>query len=465
MKTSRTLIAVCLVVFITQISSCKRDFLNEKPSTGIVQPKTLDDMVGLLENSIFQNNASELATMSADEFEYRDYNTWRELGRVVDRNSYIWATDLYGDQTYIEEWSKPYTAIFYANTVINALDKITVNQNNIEKYRFAKGWAYFNRAYNFYILASTFCKSYDAQTASSDLGLPLKTSADIDVIMQRSTLQETYQQIFQDLNTAMQFLQNQRTVTEKKTQPSLAAVYAFQARMYLNMREYDKAELAADNCLAMYSNLLDYNTITLPNKKPFTLTNEEVIYASGTLGTFVGMLTSANNQLIKINELLLNLYEPDDLRYKILFVDGSGGDKVMNRNYLSYGFFGFSGLATDEVYLIKAECIARRGDSNGSMTVLNKLLKKRFPPSKFRPKQAESQQQALDILIIERRKELVWRGARWEDLKRLNKEGSNITITRLLNGITYSLLPNDPKYVFPIPSGEIALSGITPNLR
>lgn len=465
MKNSRILIAVCLVVFITLISNCKNDFLNEKPSTGIVQPKTLEDMVGLLENLIFQNNASELATMSADEFEYRDYNTWSELGRVVDRNSYIWATDLYGDQTFIEEWSKPYTAIFYANTVIVALDKIVVNQDNIEKYKFTKGWAYFNRAYNYYILASTFCKSYDAQTALTDLGLPLKTSPDIDVIMQRSNLQETYNQILQDLNTAMQLLQNQRTVTEKKTQPSLAAVYAFQARIYLNMREYVKAELAADNCLAIYSNLLDYNTITLPNKRPFTLTNEEVLYASCTVVAFAGMATSANNQLIKINESLLNLYEPEDLRYKIFFVDGNGRDKVMNRNYLSYGSYGFSGLATDEVYLIKAECAARNGDFDGSMTVLNKLLKKRFPPSKFKPKQAQSPQQALDISITERRKELVWRGARWEDLKRLNKEGSNITITRLLNGITYSLLPNDPKYVFPIPSGEIALSGIAQNLR
>lgn len=464
MENNRILIAVFLVVFVTLMNGCKKDLLNDKPTTDIVQPNTLDDMIALLENEIFTISASELAIMSADEFEYKDYNTWRELYRVVDRNSYIWSSDLYGDQTYIEEWSRPYKAIFYANTAITSLEKIVLNQDNIEKYRLTKGWAYFNRAYNFYILASTFCKSYDPQTAANDLGLPLKISPNIDVIMPRSNLKETYDQIFQDLNTAMQLLEKYNTVTLKKNQPSLAAVYAFQARMYLNMREYKKAELAADNCLAIYNNLLDYNSIKLPSKKPFILTNEEVIYASCTVVGFSGVLTSTANTRIVINESLLNLYEPNDLRYKVFFLSGNGG-KVMNRNYLGYGFYGFAGLATDEVYLIKAECVARRGDFNGSMIVLNKLLINRFPASSFIPKQATSTQKALDIVINERRKELVWRGARWEDLKRLNKEGANITITRILDGVTYSLLPNDPKYVFPIPSGEIALSGIAQNLR
>lgn len=464
MKINRALIAVFIVVFITLINSCKKDLLNEKSTTDIVQPNTLDDMIGLLENQIFISTASELAIMSADEFEYRDYNTWKELNRVVDRNSYIWSSDLYGDQNFIEEWSKPFKAIFYTNIVISALEKIPLNHDNIEKYNFTKGWAYFNRAYNFYILASTFCIGYDSQTAANDLGLPLKISPNIDVIMQRSTLKETYDQIFQDLDIAMQLLDKYPTVIDKKNQPSLAAVYAFQARMYLNMREYKKAELAADNCLALHSSLIDFNNIKLPSSRPFPLTNNEVMYAAGTVAAFSGVLTSTTNTRIIINESLLNLYEPEDLRFKIFFLNGTGG-KVMNRNYLGFGFYGFAGLATDEVYLIKAECVARRGDFDASMKVLNKLLINRFPASNFIPKQATSQQQAFDIVINERRKELVWRGARWEDLKRLNKEGANITITRVLNGVTYSLLPNDPKYVFPIPSGEIALSGIAQNLR
>lgn len=464
MKIHKIFFAILLAVFITLISSCKKNFLDEKPSTDIVRPITLDDMVSLMENPIFVNSTPALPIMSADEYEYRDYNTWRALSSVAQRNTYLWTSDLYGDQTYMDDWSEPYKCIFYANNVIEGLEKIPLNKDNRELYMFTKGWAYFNRAYYFYSLASNFCKSYDSETASNDLGLPLKLSPGVDLIVPRSNLKETYEQIFQDLSVAIQLLEKQRLPTEKKNRPSLTAIYAFQSRMYLNMREYDKAELAADQCLALYPNLINYNDIKLPSETPFSSINDENIFASLTVGSFGGVITTTFNEFIKIKESLLSLYDPEDLRFKIYFLSANGG-YVMNRNYVGYGIYPFTGLATDEVYLIKAECAARRGDFNASMLVLNKLLLNRFPPSKFIPKIALNQDQAVDIVLTERKKELVWRGSRWEDLKRLNKEGANITITRILNGNTYSLLPNDPKYIFPIPSGEIAISGITQNLR
>lgn len=466
MKTNRVSFAVVLILLITLFNSCKKDFLNEKSSAKIVLPTTLDDMIGLLDNPAFYSfSTPSLPIISADEFEYRDYDTWRSLRTVAERNTYIWASDLYADLPDLEDWFGPYKAIFYANNVIAGLEKIPVNRDNIEKYNYTKGWAHFNRAYFFYALASNFCKSYDSQTAANDLGIPLKISPAVDVIMQRSSLQETYEQIFLDLNIAKQLLEKQRIPTEQKNRASLPAVYALEARMYLNMRAYEKAEIAADNCLALYAKLINYNSITLPNTTPFSRSNEENLFVSTTAGIFSGMNTGKSNGLIKIKESLLNLYEPEDLRFKIYFVLADGGGYVMNRGYIGSGSFPFTGLATDEVYLIKAESAARRGDFNESMIVLNKLLINRFPPLKFNKKTAANAQQALDIVLLERRKELIWRCIRWEDLKRLNKEGANITLTRILNGITYTLLPNDPKYVFPIPSGEIAFSGITQNPR
>jgi starch-binding outer membrane protein, SusD/RagB family len=71
----------------------------------------------------------------------------------------------------------------------------------------------------------------------------------------------------------------------------------------------------------------------------------------------------------------------------------------------------------------------------------------------------------LPLIEAERKKELVWRGLRWGDLKRYNKEGQNITLTRLLNGQTITLAPNDLRYVLPIPQYEINLSGIAQNPR
>jgi len=57
------------------------------------------------------------------------------------------------------------------------------------------------------------------------------------------------------------------------------------------------------------------------------------------------------------------------------------------------------------------------------------------------------------------------RDLRWMDIKRLNKEGANISLRRTVNGITYSLQPNDNKFALPLPETIIRISGMTQNPR
>jgi len=68
-------------------------------------------------------------------------------------------------------------------------------------------------------------------------------------------------------------------------------------------------------------------------------------------------------------------------------------------------------------------------------------------------------------VLQERRKELVWRCLRWDDIKRLNKEGKGIVLSRRLGDAVYKLEPNTPGYVFNIPQDEINRSGIIQNIR
>ena len=138
----------------------------------------------------------------------------------------------------------------------------------------------------------------------------------------------------------------------------------------------------------------------------------------------------------------------------------------MKRGYGGPTFlYPFGGLATDEVYLIKAECLARKGQVSESISVLNQLLIKRWKTGTFIPLTAINAQDALSKILTERRKELVFRGIRWTDLKRLNRENANISLTRTLNGQTFTLLPNELRYVFPIPDDELSQSNIQQNPR
>ncbi|MNT38972.1 hypothetical protein D3C71_1410060 [compost metagenome] len=66
-----------------------------------------------------------------------------------------------------------------------------------------------------------------------------------------------------------------------------------------------------------------------------------------------------------------------------------------------------------------------------------------------------TKEDALNKVLIERRKELVWRaGLRWDDIRRLNKEGANISLSRKLGNETYVLKAGSPQFAFPIPTNE-----------
>jgi hypothetical protein len=96
---------------------------------------------------------------------------------------------------------------------------------------------------------------------------------------------------------------------------------------------------------------------------------------------------------------------------------------------------------------------------------VNILLVNRFKTGTFQPYSAASSQEALQLVIAERKKELVFRGLRFTDLRRLNKEGAGIWLNRVVNGIVFQLPPNDLRYTLPIPNDAIAGSKIVQNPR
>ena len=107
--------------------------------------------------------------------------------------------------------------------------------------------------------------------------------------------------------------------------------------------------------------------------------------------------------------------------------------------------------------MIKAECSARAGNVADAMTYLNTLLRKRYVTGTYVDKTAASADEALRIVLTERRKELLMHGQRWSDLRRLNKDPRFAkTITRVVKGQTYTLQPNSLQYTLPIPDDVIS---------
>ncbi|NRF38359.1 RagB/SusD family nutrient uptake outer membrane protein [Pedobacter foliorum] len=460
MNISKTWIYIIAVLLI--IPSCKKsDFLNKKPSSLINIPSTLTDFQLLLDNTIVMNTTGGLSQVSADDHEISSTNY--QTISTTERNAYIWDKVLYGAEIGIQDWNAPYQQVFYANVVLEGLAKS--DSATSAQAQTLKGWALFARAFAFYDLTRNFCKAYDDKSADQDLGIPLRLSSSIDYLKPRSTLQQSFNQIFDDLNASIALLPSERP-SANLNRPSKIAAYALLSRVYLDMRNYKDAEYYADQTLTFYSTLIDYNTVNQTSTTPFSRTNDELICNYSQVPTY-GFLTGSHSTYpVRISSSLIKLYSENDLRLKVYYSEVPEGGYYKKRGYNGMGFYPFTGLATDEQYLIKAECLARRGETKLAMDKLNLLLINRFDKRiTFKPLTALSSEEALSKILLERRKELVWRNLRWHDIKRLNKGGANITLTRTLNGIGYTLPPNDARYVFSIPNDEIALSGIEQNNR
>ena len=74
-----------------------------------------------------------------------------------------------------------------------------------------------------------------------------------------------------------------------------------------------------------------------------------------------------------------------------------------------------------------------------------------------------SMPELVTIILQHRRKELLMRGLRWMDIKRLNEDGADIILQRMVDNQVHSLPPNYKRYALPIPADIILHAGIKQN--
>jgi hypothetical protein len=173
-------------------------------------------------------------------------------------------------------------------------------------------------------------------------------------------------------------------------------------------------------------------------------------------------VAAAHPKFARIDTALYSYYEDNDLRKTAYFRSVRDGFQFKGM-YSNNANSPFTGIATDEMYLTRAECAVRMNKVDEGVKDLNFLLEKRFKTGTYIPIEITDSATALDTILLERRKELVMRTLRWIDIKRLNKEGRNIVPVREIDGERFSLPPNDNYYALPLPSDVVSISGMPQN--
>ncbi|HEU5054506.1 MAG TPA: RagB/SusD family nutrient uptake outer membrane protein [Hanamia sp.] len=452
MKTCKHLLT--LLVIITSFS-CKK-YLDAKPDATLATPAGLNDLQGLLDYYRGMNTQFPGGTGVLSDNYYLLSNNWASIYRSDQRSYYIWQKDA----TNTQDWNSPYNSIYTCNTVLESLKSLSVNTSEKSTADNIKGEALFFRASFHYGIAQLFTKGYNKTTASTDLGIPLRLSTDFTERSVRATLEETYQQIIADFKQAAQLLPLQVNI---KSRPSKAAAYGALARTFLAMSDYEEAFKYADSCLQLANTLIDYNTLDSNASAPFARFNDEVIFQAISFPA-----QPLNPSICKIDSNLYSSYSADDLRKVVCFKRNNDGSHKFKGDYDGTANNGnghsFTGIVTDEQYLIRAECAARLGETGQAKSDINHLLNNRLRAGTYIPVTTSDQDSLLRIVLDERRKELLFRGTRWTDMKRLNSEPEFATeVKRIIDGTNYVLPKGEIKYVPLIPQKIIDISGIKQN--
>ncbi|WP_449435446.1 RagB/SusD family nutrient uptake outer membrane protein [Pedobacter steynii] len=370
-------------------------------------------------------------------------------------------------------WAKLYNMIFIANSAIEELSKGSGLTPRMKSQLL--GESKFVRAFSYFYLVNLYGS------------VPLTTTTDYKVnrLLGRSDPSFVYQQIIEDLKSAVLFLNENYvgkdgiTITAERIRPNKWTALALLARTYLYVKNYDGAieqASAVINHKALYE-LVDLNSVFVKNNREAIWQLQPVSSGPFTKNTREGQLLKLLSipydfYPVYLTESLLKSFEDRDVRrtnWVGKIIDNTTVPAT-EYNYANKYKIGREDLPVNEystvfrlgeLYLIRAEAnIYLNNISEGisdlnvirkRATDLNALIADQLPQLSSTLTKGE----ALRVVEEERRHELFteW-GHRWFDLKR--------------TGRIDAVLSSKPGWqstdqLFPIPNGEIL--GANPNMK
>jgi len=421
-----------LVLF--SLSSCK-DFLEVKPK-GVILPEKVSDYESMLFSFTMTQTFPSALLYCTDDF-YGDYSA---VDRSIAANSYYWREELdLNDQVSPVIWGQLYRVIYDANVIVKHV--MAAKDGSTEKKKEVLAEALLVRSDAYFTLLTAFAKAYDPATAANDLGLPLVSSTVVtETAPGRSTLKSTMDTI---ISNALQAEKDLPLSSINRYRATKAGAQGFLSRVYLYMGDYPNAAKYADLALKASHALIDYNAISSKNGIPISDLNPEILWqrASEEYGVPTFMLYS---------DQLKTFFNANDIRYTFLTVSNSKG---LNRA-APPGRANF-GVTFPELYLTIAEAAARTENIGRAMEMLNKIRKVRIKTAAYQAATAANPEDALTLVLAERRRELAYSGLRWMDMKRLDKEGRMPEVIRTnkqTGTVLATLKPHSKMYTLQIPA-------------
>ena len=455
-----------LLIALCTLGACS-DFLDETPK-GTLIPKTVDDFALMMEDNDpyggynNTNAGPTIVTMLDDDIKITDSPVKLSRYSQAALRAFRWEDNFYTQSENDDNYNELYHCIYNCNYILENVE--TAEEGGAFTRDYVRGAARFHRAFAYFSLVNMYAKHWDEATAAEDLGVPLVLEADINMQPERTTVAKVYEQIFKDLAVADTCLNETEPYPHR---PTIAAVQALYARIYLYQGKYEECWKAARKARELTGEPDDYNQYELydvmdgiepgnPDNGIAGLAWDE--YDLPDIIIFKGGGREPNtSQDYNLSKELIALFDKDtDLRWK-LFVTNYDYDDYFTPGTDEWRITSFQyprnpGLNVGEVWITEAEALCREGDIDGALNALNTLARKRHREGTYVDVTERDPDTLLRLILEERRRELMFKSMRWFDLKRLNKEPRFAKIiTHVLQGVTYTLEPNSPHYVIPFP--------------
>lgn len=437
----------------------------------------------LFSDEIEEYTQGESWSSSFDQHQYMfGYLTWQpRVGVTEDFTSY---------RTENGTWTQIYKYINVANNILKSVENVPQGTGTeIAGANYVKGQAHFLRAFYYFWLTNLYGQPYDPETATADLGVPVKTEPEvIDIKYSRNTVAECYELIESDLLLAEQELGAAGSITRKSIyRADSVSVKLLLSRVYLYMQNWEKAAEYAQKVIDIHPSLQNLNT----DSSPFATTdNPETIFSMG--GDDLPRFLCNAVQCLRISREQYNSYSVNDIRRtQWLWTYGTfhgltkrtpsdSYTEVATSNY--YYYYRFSDesdyaevsslfwLRSGEAYLNLAEAEAYMGDETAAKEAVNTLRRARMYNDSPDMEITSSGSALISDIRNERRRELIGEGHRWYDMRRyrvcgVQPEKETITHTytyyqdrgsaNIIETRQFVLTEDDASWTAPIPQEVI----------